>query len=113
MIFSCLGALILRAFGLNRCQKEGLKKRHKKGVKIGARFQQVKPTLGLWVPLKLRKGTSEDQKTRQVDQTRPDEPEGTVADFQVRESLNFFIFKEGPLNFFIFKKGNHQILNSR
>ena len=81
MIFSCLGALILRAFGLNRCQKEGLKKRHKKGVKIGARFPRVKPTVGLWVPLRLRKGTSENQKTRQVDQTRPDEPEGTVADF--------------------------------
>ena len=80
MNFICLGALILRAFGLNRCQKEGLKKRHKKGLKIGARFPRVKPTVGLWVPLRLRKGTSEDQKTRQVDKTRPDEPEGKVAD---------------------------------
>ena len=80
MIFSCLGALILRAFELNRCQKEGLEKRHKKGVKIGALFPRGKPTMGLWVPLRLRKGTSEDQKTGQVDQTRPDEPEGTVAD---------------------------------
>ena len=30
MIFSCLGALILRAFGLNRCQKGGLKKKNTK-----------------------------------------------------------------------------------
>ena len=70
----------MRVFGRNRCQKGGLKKRHKKGVKKGTRGAQVKPTVGLWVPLKLRKATSEDQKTRQVDQTRPDEPEGTVAD---------------------------------
>ena len=80
MIFSCLGAFILRVFGRNRCQKGGLKKRHKKGVKKGTRGAQVKPTVGLWSPLRLRKGTSEDQKSRQVDQTRPDEPEGTVAD---------------------------------
>ena len=72
----------MRAFGFNRCQKGGLKKRHKKGVKKGTRGARVKPTVGLWVPLRLRKGTSEDQKTRQVDQTRPDEPEGTVADLE-------------------------------
>ena len=28
-------------------------------------------------------------------------------------TLNFFIFKDGPLNFFIFKKGNHKTLISR
>ena len=32
---------------------------------------------------------------------------------QVRDSLNFFMFKEGSLNFLMFKEGNHQILNSR
>ena len=89
MIFGCLEALILRAFGLNRCQKGSLKKRHKQKVKKGTRGARVKPTVGLWVPLKLRKGTSEDQKTRQVDQTRPDEPKGTVADhlFEENESV--------------------------
>ena len=91
MIFSCLGALILRAFGFNRCQKGGLKKRHKKGVKKGTRGARVKPTVGLWVPLRLRKGTSEDQKTRQVDQTRPDEPEGTVADIYVYIYIYIYI----------------------
>ena len=55
-------------------------KKTQKRSKKGTRGARVKPTVGLWVPLKLRKGTSEDQKTRQVDQTRPDEPEGTVAD---------------------------------
>ena len=33
MIFSCLGALVLRAFGLNRCQKGGQKKDTKKEEK--------------------------------------------------------------------------------
>jgi hypothetical protein len=42
--------------------------------------------VGLWVPSSLRKGTSYFLKTRQVDQTRPDEPEGTVVDF-VSEAL--------------------------
>ena len=80
MIFSCLGALILGAFGLNRCQKRGLKKKDKQRSKKRSAGYARKPTVGLWVPLKLRKGRSENQKTRQVDQTRPDEPEGTVAD---------------------------------
>ena len=88
LIFSCLGALILSAFGFNRCQKRGLEKRHKKGVKKGTRRVQGKPTVGLWVPLRLRKGSSEDQKTRQVDQTRPDEPEGTVADQSINRECN-------------------------
>jgi hypothetical protein len=33
-------------------------------------------------PLKLRKEISKEQKTRQLDQARPDEPKGTVADFR-------------------------------
>ena len=58
MIFSCLGAFILRAFGLNRCQKGGLKKRHKKEVKIGVRATREKTSVGLiawriWVVLGL------------------------------------------------------------
>ena len=32
---------------------------------------------------------------------------GSFFYFEVRESLNFFIFKEWSLNFSIFKKGNH------
>ena len=83
MIFSCLGALTFRAFGFNRCQKGGLKKRHKNGVKRGARATRGKPTVGLWVPLRTRKQdirTSENQETDEVDQTRPDVPKGTVAD---------------------------------
>ena len=46
MIFSCLGILILRAFGFNRCQKEGLEKKHQKGVKRGARATRWKPSSG-------------------------------------------------------------------
>ena len=83
MIFSCLGALILRAFGLNRCQKGGLKKRHKKGVKRGVWVTREKPTMGLWVPLRTRKQdirTSENQDTQEVDQTRRGIPKATVAD---------------------------------
>ena len=59
MIFSCLGAVILRVFGRNRCQKGGLKKRHKKGVKRGARARRRKPVMGVWVLSRLPKGTSE------------------------------------------------------
>ena len=33
--------------------------------------------------------------------------------FQVRDSLNFFILKDGTLIFFVFKKGNHKIFISR
>ena len=74
MILSCLGGLILRASGLNCCQKGGLKKSRKKDVKRGTRVLQWKPSVGLWVPLRRRKQdirTSENQKTRQGDQTRP------------------------------------------
>ena len=73
MIFNCLEALILRAFGFNRCQKGGPKKRHKKGVKRGLRARRCKLTVGLWVPLRTRKQdirTSENQKTDKANKTR-------------------------------------------
>ena len=73
----------MRAFGFNRCQKGGLKKRHKKGVKRGLRARQCKPTVGL-APQRTREQdirTSENQETQEVDQTRPGVPKGTVADF--------------------------------
>jgi hypothetical protein len=95
MIFSCLGALILRAFGFNRCQKGGLKNKTQKRSKKRNAGSARKTDSGLWILLRLRKGTSEDQKTRQVDQTRPDEPEGTVADFQliiIKKQRNMLLF---------------------
>ena len=55
---------------MRRC----IKTRHKKRGKRVTRATQGKPSVGLWAPLRLRKQdirTSENQKTRQVDQTRP------------------------------------------
>jgi hypothetical protein len=64
MIFSCLGTLILRAFGLNRGQKGGLKKIRKKGAKRGTRATRGKPWSDCG-PLKEQENkTSEHQKTR-------------------------------------------------
>ena len=75
----------MRAFGLNRCPNGGAKKKNtQKRSKKRSAGAQGKPTVGLWVPLRTRKQdirTSENQETGEMDQTRPDVPKGTVADF--------------------------------
>ena len=89
MILSSLEALILRAFGLRRCQKGCLKKVHKKEVKEGTRGARVKPSVGVWVPLRRRKGSR--KQGRLVDQTRPDVLESTVADTRVDPSISMLV----------------------
>ena len=74
----------MRAFGLNRCQKGGLKKDTKKRKRV-TRATQGKQSVGLWAPLRLRK---QDIRTSTGGSNTPDEPKGTVADSKL---VNLFL----------------------
>ena len=75
----------MRAFGFNRCQKGGLKKRQKRRKKRNAGFT-VKTDSGAVGPFKKKK--TRHQKIRKLDRgpNTPDEPKGTVADILYSKS---------------------------